>query len=37
MQVVLSLKVMVAAGSVCAFHIGGGQESADDAASIPVR
>lgn len=37
MQVVLSLKVMVAAGTVCAFHIGGGQESADDGASIPVR
>lgn len=36
MQVVLSLKVMVAAGTVCAFHIGGGQESADDASSIPV-
>lgn len=38
MQVVLSLKVMVAAGSVCAFHVGGGQESAavDDTSGVPV-
>ena len=36
MQVVLSIKVMVSAGTVCAFHIGGGQESADDTGSIPV-
>ena len=36
-QALLSLKVIVAAGTVCAFHVGGGLESAaDDAAGLPV-
>lgn len=36
-QVLLSLKVMVAAGTACAFHVGGGQDSAfEDVPGLPV-
>jgi hypothetical protein len=37
-QVELSLKVTIAAGDVCAFHVGGGQETGfEDKEGLPVR
>lgn len=32
----LSLKVVLAAGTACAYHIGGSLESTDDSTGVPV-